>query len=132
MKTDTVSVHDEGPVRIITITRPEVRNAVNPETATALYEAFLAFDADPDAAVAVLTGEGGAFCAGFDLSRAANGMPEDWFERHAIHGPEDMEGGPRPARWGRRGCGCPSRSSPPSRGRRSRAAWSWPCGATCG
>ncbi len=100
MPTSTISVRDDGPVRIVSIDRPEVRNAVNPETATALYESFLAFDAAPDAAVAVLTGAGGAFCAGFDLSRAAEGMPEDWFERHAIRTPEDLEGGPKPGPMG--------------------------------
>lgn len=51
--------------------RPEAKNAVNPESAQALYDAFLAFDADDSAKVAVFWGEGGAFCAGWDLKRAA-------------------------------------------------------------
>ena len=51
--------------------RPEVRNAVDAEHAEALYEAFMAFDADESADVAVFWGEGGAFCAGADLKRLA-------------------------------------------------------------
>jgi enoyl-CoA hydratase/carnithine racemase len=52
--------------------RPEARNAMDPQSADALFEAFSAFDADPDAAVAVLWGEGGAFCAGWDLKHGAS------------------------------------------------------------
>lgn len=65
----TVHVSNVGCVRTITIDRPERRNAVDPETALALREAFVAFDADATAAVAVLTGEGTSFCAGYDLTR---------------------------------------------------------------
>ena len=56
---------------IVTIDRPEVRNAVNGPTAAALVEAFRAFDADAGLAVAVLTGAGGTFCAGADLKAVA-------------------------------------------------------------
>jgi enoyl-CoA hydratase len=51
----------------VTINRPEVRNAVDGPTAAALAEAFADFEADADAAVAVLWGAGGVFCAGADL-----------------------------------------------------------------
>ena len=47
--------------------RPQARNAMDPASADALNEAFLAFDADASASVAVFYGEGGAFCAGWDL-----------------------------------------------------------------
>src|SRR5215470_10459243 len=59
--------------RVLTVihSRPEARNAVDPEHAEALYEAFLAFDNDDTADVAVFWGEGGAFCAGADLKRVA-------------------------------------------------------------
>jgi enoyl-CoA hydratase len=59
--------------RVLTVihSRPEVRNAVDPEHAEALYKAFLAFDTDETSDVAVLWGEGGAFCAGADLKRVA-------------------------------------------------------------
>lgn len=60
-------------VFVVTITRPEVRNCVDGETAAALAEAFRAFDADDAFRVAVLQGEGGCFCAGADLKAVAGG-----------------------------------------------------------
>ena len=71
-------------VRIISINRPEVRNAVDPATATELYEAFLDFDRDDSAKIAILTGAEGAFCAGFDLKHASKGPTADWYEPLAI------------------------------------------------
>lgn len=67
-----------GRVRVITLNRVAARNAVNPELARRLYAEMLAFDADQGADVAVLTGAGGAFCAGFDLKAAAGGDGADW------------------------------------------------------
>jgi enoyl-CoA hydratase len=67
----TVRVARDGPVFTVTIDRPEARNAVNPATAAALRDAFAAFEADPLLSVAVLTGTGGTFCAGFDLKAVA-------------------------------------------------------------
>lgn len=58
---------------VVTIDRPERRNAVDSVTATALYDAFAAFDADDNASVAVLTGAGGCFCAGADLKALSGG-----------------------------------------------------------
>lgn len=63
----TVRIDHDGPVTIVTIDRPNKRNAVDPLTALALREAFTAFAKDDDARVAVLTGSAGHFCAGFDL-----------------------------------------------------------------
>ena len=62
-----VLVEKNGPVTTVVINRPEVRNAVDPETAAALLKAFSDFEADTDSAVAVLAGAGAHFCAGFDL-----------------------------------------------------------------
>lgn len=76
--------------RIITINRPEVRNAVNIDTAKALYQAFLEFEDDDTAKVAVFTGADGAFCGGYDLKMAAKGVDQAWFDDHAIHSAEDM------------------------------------------
>ena len=59
----------------VTITRPEVRNAVDMETASALRKAFEEFDAADSLAVAVLTGADGNFCAGFDLKALAAENP---------------------------------------------------------
>lgn len=62
-----------GQVVVITLDRPEVRNAVDGPTASALSEAFRRFDADPALHVAVLTGAGGTFCAGADLKAISSG-----------------------------------------------------------
>ena len=64
----SVRVDRDGPVTTITIDRPERRNAVDGPTAAALAQAFRDFDADQQAAVAVLYGEHGTFCAGADLT----------------------------------------------------------------
>jgi enoyl-CoA hydratase len=69
----TVRVESDGPVTVVTIDRPEVRNAVDRPTSAALAEAFRAFDADESARVAVLTGAGGTFCAGADLKALSDG-----------------------------------------------------------
>jgi enoyl-CoA hydratase len=63
-----VRVERSGPVTTVFLHRPERRNAVDGATAAQLADAFRAFDADPGAAVAVLHGEGGVFCAGADLT----------------------------------------------------------------
>jgi enoyl-CoA hydratase len=69
----TVRYETEGPVAVVTIERPEVRNAVDRPTAERLADAFRAFEADDELAVAVLTGAGGTFCAGADLKSVATG-----------------------------------------------------------
>ncbi|WP_255576100.1 MULTISPECIES: enoyl-CoA hydratase-related protein [Cryobacterium] len=68
-----VRVEQFGHVLLITLNRPEARNAINPELTLALGEAVEAFDADPDLRVAVITGAGSAFCAGQDLKNLASG-----------------------------------------------------------
>src|SRR5213076_1774991 len=70
----TVLFETDGEVAVVTINRPEVRNAVDDPTAAALVEAFRRFDADEALAVAVLTGAGGTFCAGADLKAVASGQ----------------------------------------------------------
>jgi enoyl-CoA hydratase len=62
-------------ITIVTIHRPEARNAVDRDTAAQLADAFRAFDADESQAVAVLTGADGTFCAGADLKAIAEGEP---------------------------------------------------------
>ncbi|MEX0581586.1 MAG: crotonase/enoyl-CoA hydratase family protein [Mycobacterium sp.] len=63
----SVNVVRKGPVTTVIIDRPQARNAVNGPTAIALFEAFEEFDRDDSAAVAVLWGDHGTFCAGADL-----------------------------------------------------------------
>jgi len=67
-----VKVENNGAVTTVIHSRPGARNAMDPASADALVDAFLAFDRDPDASVAVLWGEGGAFCAGWDLKYGAS------------------------------------------------------------
>lgn len=71
----SVRVETEGPVTTVILHRPEARNAVDRETAAALAAAFRGFEADPEARVAVLWGEGGSFCSGADLKAVAEGRP---------------------------------------------------------
>tara|TARA_R110000782_G_scaffold21964_3_gene58620 strand:- start:4021 stop:4797 length:777 start_codon:yes stop_codon:yes gene_type:complete len=71
--TETVQTRQEADLLIVTINRPARRNAVDRETAIALYEAFKAFDADESLSVAILTGAEGNFCAGADLQAVAAG-----------------------------------------------------------
>lgn len=68
-----ITVEQSGPVTTVVIDRTEVKNAIDREHAEALADAFRAFDADPEARVAVLTGAGGDFCAGADLKAFAAG-----------------------------------------------------------
>ena len=70
----TVRIEDHGAVRTIIHERYEVRNAMDPESAEALYAAFKEFEDDAEMSVAVLFGAGGAFCAGWDLKYAATLM----------------------------------------------------------
>lgn len=68
-----ISVEKSGRVTTVILSRPEVRNAVDARTAEALAEAFLAFERDESADVAVFFGANGAFCAGADLKSVAEG-----------------------------------------------------------
>ena len=78
---EAVRVVRDGPVTTVVLSRPERRNAVDGPTALALADAFRAFEADHEAAVAVLHGEGGVFCAGADLqafgTESANRVEDD-------------------------------------------------------
>jgi enoyl-CoA hydratase len=69
----TVQTTTDGPVAVVTIDRPDCRNAVDGATAAALTHAFRAFEADDTLSVAVLTGAGGTFCAGADLKAILDG-----------------------------------------------------------
>jgi len=77
MSTPKILVEAQGPVTTITINRPQARNALDNEAARGLADALRAFEADGEARVAVLTGAGGAFCAGADLKELGSGT--DYF-----------------------------------------------------
>ena len=70
----SVRFETDGPVAIVSIDRPEVRNAVDGPTAALLADAFRRFEGKEDLAVAVLTGAGGCFCAGADLKAIEHGQ----------------------------------------------------------
>ncbi|RQO80512.1 crotonase/enoyl-CoA hydratase family protein [Acidovorax sp. FJL06] len=96
----SVEVETQDRVTLVTLQRPDVRNAVDAATAQALHAAFLAFDQDDHADVAVFHGAGGHFCAGWDLQSGArllaDGMaPEALaqsldFTADAVHPPGPM------------------------------------------
>ena len=69
----TIQLHTDGAVLVVTIDRPEVRNAVDGPTAVLLASAFRDFDDDAMLSVAVLTGANGTFCAGADLKAISGG-----------------------------------------------------------
>jgi len=63
----------EGAVLVITINRPEVRNAINRATSEAIAHALDLLDSDPTLAIGILTGKGNHFCAGMDLKAFLDG-----------------------------------------------------------
>jgi enoyl-CoA hydratase len=72
----------EGHVAIVTLNRPEARNAFGPEMLVRMADAWAEIDADPEVRVAILTGAGGHFCAGSDLKAMAGGWAQgEWAER---------------------------------------------------
>jgi len=90
-----VRIEKKGGVWTVIHSRPEARNAMDPESADALVAAFEDFDKNPEAKVAVLWGEGGAFCAGWDLKYCAS-LIKDPGELHSIDYPlEDRKAIPR-------------------------------------
>ena len=130
----TVRIEKNGPVWTMIHDRPEARNAMDPESADALTAAFLDFDADKDASVAVFYGAGGAFCAGWDLKYVST-LNADFplGELDISTARPRGNGGEIPAdHWGPPGSSWTSRSSRPSRVRPSPAAWNWDYGATSG
>lgn len=73
---DPVKTRKHGAITVVTLDRADVRNAVDADTALLLFDAFMSFDADPEARVAVFHGAHGHFCAGWDLQAGAR-MAQD-------------------------------------------------------
>jgi enoyl-CoA hydratase len=84
---ERVSRRMDGPVMVVTIDRPEVRNAVDRPTADGLVEAFAEFERDESCAVAVLSGAGGTFCAGADLKGVSEGRGNRIESDMSVDGP---------------------------------------------
>ncbi|MGB3808683.1 MAG: crotonase/enoyl-CoA hydratase family protein [Parvibaculum sp.] len=78
---DAVRIEKNGPVTTVILNRKEVRNAVDRPTAAALADAFLAFEKDDEALVAVFVGDHGTFCAGADLKAVAAGSQAEAAQR---------------------------------------------------
>jgi enoyl-CoA hydratase len=70
---DTVRTERQDDTLVVTIQRPEARNAVDGPTAAGLVDAFDVFEADDTLQVAILTGAGNTFCAGADLKAIGSG-----------------------------------------------------------
>ncbi len=89
----TIDIRTLNNIVIITINRPERRNAVDWPTAQALYDAFHQFDENDSLSVAILTGNGGNFCAGADLQAVADGeqRPLDEWSEIGPMGPSRMQ-----------------------------------------
>ena len=87
MTAATIRTDRHGRTLVVTIDRPERRNAVDGPTAQALHDAFTTFDGDDDLDVAVLTGTGGTFCAGADLKAITEGTGNRIEEDVRLPGP---------------------------------------------
>jgi enoyl-CoA hydratase len=82
-----VLIETVGRTRVVTINRPHVRNAVDRDAADQLHDAFVAFDADDELDVAILTGSAGAFCAGADLKGVSDGRGNRVVADMTVRGP---------------------------------------------
>jgi enoyl-CoA hydratase len=91
MNYDTIRYERDGHVAVLTLDRPEQRNAVSRQMNAELHDAWRRFRDQEDAFVLVLTGEGDAFCAGWDLADAAATTVDDWdeFRTHVYNSPGD-------------------------------------------
>ena len=93
----TVRIEKNGPVWTVIHSRfEEARNGMDPDSAQALCDAFLEYEADPEARVAVLWGEGGAFCAGWDLKYAASLADPEKADKDLSALAFPTDGGPTP------------------------------------
>ncbi len=96
MSEPLVLVEADGPVLVVTINRPEKKNAANAEVLCRLYDAWVRLDADDDLRVAILTGRGDTFCAGMDLGEIgrlqAGVVDNEWLQRFKDE-PEVILGG---------------------------------------
>jgi enoyl-CoA hydratase len=71
-------------VLVVTMNRPDARNALSSEMLARMYDAWVELDSDPDLRAGVLTGAGGTFCSGMDLKAFASGFQEtEWTKRFA-------------------------------------------------
>jgi enoyl-CoA hydratase len=74
----------DGHTAIVTLNRPEKKNALSSEMLVRMYDAWLEIDTNPDIRVAVVTGAGGNFCSGADLKAMAAGHPDDEYTKRFV------------------------------------------------
>jgi enoyl-CoA hydratase len=79
-KTADALIEQRGHTLIVTLNRPEARNALSGEMLSIMVEAWDRVDSDPEIRTCILTGAGGYFCAGMDLKGAAKKPPGDSFK----------------------------------------------------
>src|SRR5215212_2384144 len=91
MEYEDITYERDGHVAVLTYNRPEQRNAVSRRMNAELHDAWARFRDDDEAFVLVITGEGDAFCAGWDLADAAETTAGDWdeFRTHVYNSPGD-------------------------------------------
>jgi enoyl-CoA hydratase len=88
MDTRHCLVEREGHVLIVTLNRPEAKNALSPGMLLGMYRAWRELDEDPDLRVAILTGTGDVFCAGADLKAMAGDQNDAEFQEHMVEVPD--------------------------------------------
>jgi len=83
-------VERDGPVVVVTMNRPERRNALSPEMLCLMYDAWCMVDSDPEVRCAILTGAGGTFCSGADLKAMAAGNQDSEKWKHRFDEDPDL------------------------------------------
>ena len=79
MNRDHCLIERHGHILVVTLNRPEAKNALSPGMLAGMYRAWRQLDEDPELRVAVLTGKGDVFCAGADLKAMGSGDTDDEF-----------------------------------------------------
>ena len=93
-KSETVLCDREGPIAVLTLNRPEKRNAMNRELVDRLFELIEELDSDPSIRAIILTGAGPAFCAGVDAPPSSSGT----CDRYGLQGRSRRRNAPEPLR----------------------------------
>jgi len=88
MNPDHCLLERDGHVLVVTLNRPEARNALSSGMLAGMYRAWRMLDADPELRVAILTGRGSVFCAGADLKAMGGGERDEEFQRLAAEVPD--------------------------------------------
>jgi len=88
MNTDHCLVERDGPILIVTLNRPEAKNALSPGMLLGMYRAWRLLDSDDELRVAILTGRGDVFCAGADLKAMGSDQVDDEFQKYMKEVPD--------------------------------------------